>query len=116
VVINGKEARIRSYKEAFQKYGIYYLSENRKEEGLFLMHTIATNISMVALKLIKNKAGLNSFRKERALAKEYGQRLQIKMKSPDDVASSLSAATSRRYAWPSASSPIRTSSSSTNPR
>ncbi len=90
LMINGKDARIRSYKEAFQKHGIYYMSENRKEEGLFLMHSIATNISMVALKQIKNKAGLNSFRKERSLAKEYGQRLQIKMKSPDDVASSLS--------------------------
>ena len=89
-MINGKEARVRSYKEAFQKHGIYYMSENRKEEGLFLMHSIATNISVVALRMIKNKAGLNSFRKERELAKEYGGRLQIKMKSPDDVASSLS--------------------------
>ena len=88
--VNGKDVRIRSYKEAFEKYGIYYMSENRKEEGLFLIHSIATNISVVSLKMIKNKAKLNSFRKERVLAKDMGERLQIKMKSPDDVASSLS--------------------------
>jgi ribose transport system ATP-binding protein len=88
--VNGRDARIRSYKEAFQKYGIYYMSENRKEEGLFLIHSIAANISIVALQQIKNKLRLNSFRKERVLAREQGERLQIKMNSPDDVASSLS--------------------------
>ena len=88
--VNGKEVRIKSYKEAFEKYGVYYMSENRKEEGLFLMHSIATNISVVALKQIKNKAGLNSFRKEREMAEKMGKKLQIKMKSPGDVASSLS--------------------------
>ena len=88
--VNGEPAKIRSYKDAFEKYGIYYLSENRKEEGLFLMHSIATNISVVALKHIKNKAGLNSFKKEEALAKDYGERVQIKMGAPGDVVSSLS--------------------------
>jgi ribose transport system ATP-binding protein len=77
--VNGLETHIHTYKEAFQKHGIYYMSENRKEEGLFLMHSIATNISVVALGMIRNKAGLNSFRKERMLAKEYGERVQIKM-------------------------------------
>ncbi len=88
--INDKKAQIRSYKDAFEKYGIYYLSENRKEEGLFLIHSIATNISAVALKRIKNKARLNSPKKERALAKEYAGKIQIKMGDPDDVVSSLS--------------------------
>ncbi|MEI6100969.1 MAG: sugar ABC transporter ATP-binding protein [Eubacteriales bacterium] len=88
--VNGKEVRIRSYKEAFEKHGIYYMSENRKEEGLFLIHSIATNVTIVALKRIKNKIGLNSFTKEKALTKEYAEQLQIKMGSPDDVISSLS--------------------------
>jgi ribose transport system ATP-binding protein len=88
--VNGKEVRIKSYKEAFEKHGIYYMSENRKEEGLFLMHSIATNISVVSLKQIKNKANFNSFRKEREMAEKMGKKLQIKMKSSADVASSLS--------------------------
>ncbi|MGI6160724.1 MAG: sugar ABC transporter ATP-binding protein [Christensenellales bacterium] len=90
LIINGKRVRIRSYKEAFEKHSIYYLSENRKEEGLFLMHSIATNISIVALDKIKNKAKLNSVKRERRLAKEYAKRIQIKMSSPDAVVSSLS--------------------------
>lgn len=88
--VNGKQTRIRSYKDAFEKHRIYYMSENRKEEGLFLIHSIATNISAVALKRIKNKAGFNSFEKERALAKEYAEMIQIKMGAPEDVVSSLS--------------------------
>ena len=44
----------------------------------------------MALKRIKNKAGFNSFKKEAALAKEYGERVQIKMGKPEDVVSSLS--------------------------
>jgi ribose transport system ATP-binding protein len=88
--VNGKQVRIGNYKTAFEKYAIYYMSENRKEEGLFLMHSIATNISAVALKKIKNKAGLNSFKRERELAGEYQKRLQIKMGSSEDVVSSLS--------------------------
>lgn len=88
--INGKKANIRSYKDAFEKHAIYYLSENRKEEGLFLIHSIAANISAVALKRIKNKARLNSFKKEKKLAKEYADKIQIKMGAPEDVVSSLS--------------------------
>lgn len=88
--VNGEKTKIHSYKEAFEKHGIYYLSENRKEEGLFIMHSIATNISAVALGKIKNKMRLNSLKKERDLAFDYGKRIQIKMGSPDDVVSSLS--------------------------
>ena len=90
VKVNGKEVKIRSYKEAFEKYSIYYLSENRKEEGLFLIHSIAQNISSVSLKSIKNKLGLNSKKKELALAKEYREKVQIKMGNPNNAVSSLS--------------------------
>jgi len=88
--INGKKCRIRSYKEAFEQHRIYYLSENRKEEGLFLMHSISTNISIVALDQIKNRAKFNSFEKEKHMALDYAKRIQIKMSSPDDLVSSLS--------------------------
>jgi ribose transport system ATP-binding protein len=79
--IYGHEVTIGSYKEAVRKHGIYYISENRKEEGLFLMHSIATNISSVVLKKIKNALGLNSFRKERALAGEYAALVNVRMRS-----------------------------------
>lgn len=90
IKINGQHANIKSYKEALKKHKIYYLSENRKEEGLFLMHSIATNITIVALQKIKNKTGLNSYKKEREIAAQYKKEVQIKMTSPDSVVSSLS--------------------------
>ena len=90
IILNGKPVKIRSYKEAFEKYNIYYLSENRKEEGLFLIHSVANNISIVSLKSIKNAARLNSKAKEAALAAEYRDRVQIKMGDPSNPVSSLS--------------------------
>ena len=88
--VNGRKAHIRSYKEAFKKHQIYYLSENRKEEGLFLMYPIATNITMVSLEMIKNKIGLNSLKKEQEAALEYARKIQIKMSSLNDLVFSLS--------------------------
>lgn len=90
IKLHGKKVSIRSYKEAIKKYGIYYISENRKEEGLFLMHSIATNISSVVLKKIKNALGLNSFKKERLLAAEYATTVNIRMRSLGDPVLSLS--------------------------
>ena len=90
IKLNGKEVHIRSYKEAFEKHNIYYLSENRKEEGLFLIHSIASNIAAVSLKSIKNKLGLNSPKKEKALAEEYRKKVQIKLASTNNPVSSLS--------------------------
>ena len=88
--VNGQKVFIRSYKEAFEKHGIYYLSENRKEEGLFLMHSIATNITIVALKAIRGIFKFISYSKERLLTVEYANQIRIKMGSPDDLVSSLS--------------------------
>lgn len=88
--VNGKETRISSYKEAIKKHGIYYISENRKEEGLFLMHSIATNISAVDLKKIKNRVGLNSYKKEKELAGKYAELVNIKMRALGDPVFSLS--------------------------
>lgn len=90
IKVNGKKTRIPSYKEAIKKHGIYYISENRKEEGLFLSHSIATNISAVVLKRIKNRIGLNSFKKENELVKQYAERVNIKMRAPEDAVLSLS--------------------------
>ncbi len=88
--IRGKNARIPNYKTALETFGVYYLSENRKEEGLFLTHSIARNVSIVALNRVKSKLGLHSTNREEALAEEHKHRLGIKMSSPQAVVSSLS--------------------------
>jgi len=88
LLIHGKEARVRSYEEAFSRYQICYVSENRKEEGLFLMHSIADNVGIIALKEITSKAGFISYRKQADLTEKYKKELGIKCKSIQvDVAS-----------------------------
>lgn len=56
IFIRGKAVDIRSPRDAIRN-GIGFVTENRKEEGLFLRSSIKVNTVMVALKKIL-KAGL----------------------------------------------------------
>lgn len=76
--INNKAANIRNYTQAFEKHSLYYISENRKEEGLFLQHKISTNISIVVQKALLNKFKLISYKKENEIAENYRKVLKIK--------------------------------------
>ena len=72
--IRGKAVDIRSPRDAIRN-GIGFVTENRKEEGLFLRSSIKVNTVMVALKKIL-KAGLYfDFKKEKAYAEEYVKKL-----------------------------------------
>jgi ribose transport system ATP-binding protein len=90
VVLEGAEVSVRSIADAISKCGIYYISENRKEEGLFLIHSVAANIGIVALKELLGRFGLISYGKERALAENYRRELSIKTPSVGQTVSSLS--------------------------
>jgi len=46
VVVRGRTARIRDLRDALARYRIGYVSENRKEEGLILLHSVLTNLSI----------------------------------------------------------------------
>ena len=90
VLINDSPVRIRSYRDSLDKYGMYYFSENRKEEGLFCAHKITTNISIIALDLIRNAFGIFSYEKEASLAQKYKSLLTIRTSSVENIVSSLS--------------------------
>lgn len=70
IFIRGKAVDIRSPRDAIRN-GIGFVTENRKEEGLFLRSSIKVNTVMVALKKIL-KAGLYF---EKAYAEEYVKKL-----------------------------------------
>ncbi len=70
------------------KNGIVYLSEDRKEEGLILMHSVAENIALPNLNKLCQPF-LNR-RKEKKVAKEYISDLKIKTYSEQMEAKSLS--------------------------
>ena len=88
--INGEPVKINTYKKAFRKYSIYYVSEDRKEEGLFLSHSVSANIAIVVLDKLRGFLKMHSYKKEYAATKKYADILQIKMSSPHVYASSLS--------------------------
>lgn len=70
------------------KNGIVYLSEDRKDEGLVLMHSLADNIALPNLGRLC-KPFLNR-REERSVAREYIKNLKIKTFSELTEAKSLS--------------------------
>lgn len=79
VFLNGKEIKIKSFKDAVDRYKLGYVSENRKEEGLFLSHSVATNICINSLnKTYAGHSNLISLSKERERAEKYASRLEIK--------------------------------------
>ena len=54
IVINGKKASIRSIGDSLYTYRIGYVTENRKDEGLFLHDTVRTNISIAVWPRLRN--------------------------------------------------------------
>ncbi len=76
--INGRKVRTKSITQAQAKYGLCYLSENRKEEGLFLDHSVRINITSTILDKIKGFAWFLNLKKELDIAQHYRDELQIK--------------------------------------
>lgn len=54
ILVRGKVAEIRSVGESLYQYGIGYVTENRKEEGLLLDDSVQTNITMTIWPRIRN--------------------------------------------------------------
>lgn len=89
VRIEGKPVRITSPKQA-KELGIGYIPSDRKAEGLFLHHSVATNISVNVLSQILGRGRLLSFGKEERLTQTWIQKLKIKTPTPQTPAESLS--------------------------
>jgi ribose transport system ATP-binding protein len=70
--------------------GLGFVTENRKEEGLVLSHSVESNISMVALNDFAGRFGFLRRRSERRAAMAEVSRLAIKTGSPDTLAGTLS--------------------------
>lgn len=76
VLIDSKTVKIRNPREAIADR-IGFLTENRKEEGLFLKTSVRVNTVMVAPKKILRKGGMFfDFKKEKEAAEEYVKTLR----------------------------------------
>jgi ribose transport system ATP-binding protein len=89
VQIHGTTARIRTVGEALRRYRLGYVTENRKDEGLFLEQPVARNMAVTVWRRLA-KAGLIPDKAERGLAADYVERLGIRISSPLQLAGQLS--------------------------
>ena len=89
ILLDGKPLTLSSPSEAI-RHGIAFVTENRKEEGLVLPHSVERNVNMVALKQLAGPFGLMRSSAERAAAKAEVLRLAVKTASVDTSAGSLS--------------------------
>ncbi|MCI8524971.1 MAG: sugar ABC transporter ATP-binding protein [Oscillospiraceae bacterium] len=80
VLVYGKPARTDSLATSLRKYRIGYVSENRKEEGLFLDNSITMNICMNSLQkdYVSAKMPFISPKKEAENAQRFREKLEIK--------------------------------------
>ncbi|MFI6760056.1 sugar ABC transporter ATP-binding protein [Micromonospora sp. NPDC050417] len=89
VEVQGQAVRIRTVGEALRRYKIGYVTENRKEEGVFLDQPITRNIGVTIWRRIA-RAGLVTERAERTVVADYTERLGIRAASPRQLAGQLS--------------------------
>jgi len=90
IELEGKPVRIRSTNDSLNKYGIAYISEDRNKEGLFLIHSIKTNISASIWKTESKVLGLVSTKEEKQVAEEYIDKMEIKTPSSTQMVMNLS--------------------------
>lgn len=81
ILVNGKEVSIHTPRDALN-YGIVYLPEDRKNQGLHLNRAIRDNISFPSLKDV-SKFGIIDKNKEKTLSDKQIQALNIK--TPSDA-------------------------------
>ena len=88
VLLNQKQVEIRSPKQAIQS-GIFYVSEDRKAEGLILSQDVKTNITLSSLKKIIRFGRVNR-KKERKISEEYRKEMNIRTPNLEQLAKNLS--------------------------
>ena len=88
IYINGEKVDIRSPKDAI-RYGIGYLSEDRKQFGLMLLKSVAENTAIASMDKYVS-AGLINDKKLKEDAEKYNAKLRTKTPSMDQALKNLS--------------------------
>jgi len=91
IFVRGEKARIRSVADSLERYGIGYVTENRKEEGLLLQSAVSTNITITVWPRIVNRLTRAISRsKEVALTRGLIDSLSIRATGPNQKTEDLS--------------------------
>lgn len=87
--VRGDQVKISSVGDALHRYGIGYVTENRKEEGVFLEQTVSRNVAVTIWKKLA-RWGVIRDRAEVEVLDEYVDRLGIRISGPQQLAGQLS--------------------------
>jgi len=98
VRVDGKIAHIKNVADALHKYGIGYVSENRKAEGLILSHSVVTNITITVWDRIAKMFGVVRRAEERTIAEKFVEQLDIKTSSLEQIVMYLSGGNQQKVA------------------
>jgi ABC-type sugar transport system ATPase subunit len=90
IYYKGKKIKIKSPAHALSKYGIFYLTEDRRAEGIIPLLSVLTNMSISAFKNVSLGGILINAFKERELGTRFVKELNIKAPSLYVRASNLS--------------------------
>ncbi|MEV6416236.1 sugar ABC transporter ATP-binding protein [Kribbella sp. NPDC051718] len=96
VRVRGELVRIQNVRDALKNHKIGYVTENRKEEGVFLEQSVSRNIAVTVwdrlLKRLGRIPGLSYVPKkaESALVADYVEQLGIRIASAEQLAGTLS--------------------------
>ncbi|MCB1489734.1 MAG: sugar ABC transporter ATP-binding protein, partial [Bauldia sp.] len=90
LTINGKPARIRDMHEALGKYRIGYVSEDRKGEGLVLIHSVKENVAITIWQRIARFLGLIPPGTEARAVQPFVDRLEVRTPSLNQTVGNLS--------------------------
>ncbi len=88
IKIRGKEVEINNSRRAIDN-GLAYVPEDRQQQGLFLPMSVEKNITFPILKSI-SKLGLVKRKKERKIARDYINKLQIVLRNKKQPVKELS--------------------------
>lgn len=91
IFINGKKAVVRSVSESLYKHSISYVSENRKEDGLFLESSVRENLTITIWQRLVNKLTHSiDLLQEAKVADQFVKRFNIKTPKLSQTVNNLS--------------------------
>ncbi|MGP3918244.1 sugar ABC transporter ATP-binding protein [Nonomuraea sp. 10N515B] len=90
VRVRGKDVVIKDVRQALTRHRIGYVTENRKEEGLFLDQPVSRNIAVTVWGRIAGALGYVSPAREGEVVSTWVDRLGIKLASSGQLAGQLS--------------------------
>jgi ribose transport system ATP-binding protein len=88
--IRGARARIHDMHEALSRHRIGYISEDRKQEGLILMHSVKDNIAITIWQRLAGALGLIRPRAEANAVEPFVRRLEVRTPSLGQPVGNLS--------------------------